>query len=116
MLFLKKLFVGLFILQCYACSQEYKIEKHEDGITLRLPGQPNEQSPKMIRVSIVSNDIVHVTSTAADSFATAKSLIVEDKPFPKVSWKMEEEGDSVFISTSSVRIALSQSTGAFTFT
>lgn len=112
---LKKTFAGLFILLCYACSHESKIEKHTDGITLHLTGQRDERGPGMIRVSIVSNDIVHVTATPADSFATAKSLIVEDKPFPAVSWNMEEAGDSVIITTQRLRVALSQSTGAFTF-
>jgi len=110
----KKLFQTL-ILGCAlvivmtACSERYK--KTENGIIVT----PNaEASLKKIRLQVISSDIIRVTATAEETFSTDTSLIT----IPQSSytdWKVEENDNSVIISTPKLKAEVALATGEVVF-
>ncbi|MBT1689908.1 DUF4968 domain-containing protein, partial [Fulvivirgaceae bacterium PWU37] len=94
------------------CTPEKDFEKLADGIVLK-PTQG--QATRAVRLRVVSDGIIHVTASAADTFSTARSLIVLPELEGKNDWKLEETDDALVLVTRSLRATVKRATGEVSF-
>jgi alpha-D-xyloside xylohydrolase len=109
----KVLLANLIVLAgLVSCAPKTDFEKLADGIVLK-PTQG--QATKAVRLQVVSDDIIHVTASAADTFSTAQSLIVLPALEGKKEWKLEETADALVVVTKSLRATIKRTTGEVSF-
>jgi len=97
-----------------ACVQKSKFEKQADGVTIHFP-KAETGNPKAIRLQVISDKIIHVISSPADSFSTAKSLITLPDLKGSSDWKLIEEKDQLILTTKAVKAKVSLLTGEIVF-
>lgn len=109
------------LLTLLGCSREGyrndsppKIHKAPDGIVVSI-NRPGE-NPKLVRLKVISEDIIRVSATAADSFSTAESLMVLPAAQTEVPWSLDETDTTAVLSTPSLRARIHLATGAIVFT
>jgi alpha-D-xyloside xylohydrolase len=95
-----------------SCGPKTDFEKLADGIVLK-PTQG--QVTKAVRLQVVSDDIIHVTASVADTFSTTQSLIVLPALEGKKEWKLEETADALVLVTKSLRATVKRATGEVSF-
>jgi len=106
--------IGLLgILLLGACGKKQTYDKLADGVVVHLDSAGS--GARQVRLQVVSKNIIHVTATPADTFSSAKSLVVLPGTSKSVSWKVEEGNGLLTLSTSSVQARVSLSTGEVTF-
>jgi alpha-D-xyloside xylohydrolase len=95
-----------------ACSQKSAIEKLADGVIVH---PANGGTTKAVRLRVISPSIIQVTASAADTFATAKSLIILPEVTGSKDWKLEEADQKVTLITKALRANISLATGEVSF-
>ncbi len=111
----------LYFLACIAssmmiagCSGKY--EKTDQGIIVHVAqSDTNGMAPKLVRLQVVGDKIIHVSATAEKKFADKQSLIIVDQD-NKVDYDVVEHGDTIVLSTSQLRANVLCSTGEVWFT
>jgi alpha-D-xyloside xylohydrolase len=95
-----------------SCAKKAGFERSPDGVIIH----PTASSQgKSIRISVIDEHIIRVTAVPGDSFPSDKSLMIVDGLKPFKNWKAEESGETVTISTPSLRAEVSLSTGEVVF-
>ena len=110
---MKKLLLAVLIaLFSFGCSQNgWRVD--EEGLTV-WPEKPAGESVKMVRLIPYSEEIIHVSATAADQFSGEESLIA--LPMTEaVNFDVTEEGNSLVLSTAKITAKVSQVTGEVQF-
>jgi alpha-D-xyloside xylohydrolase len=95
-------------------EQSAKVYKAADGVVVEI-NNPGE-STKRVRLKVISEDIIRVSATPADSFSTEESLMVLPAAQTDVSWSLVETDTIVVLSTSSLRARIHRATGEVVFT
>jgi alpha-D-xyloside xylohydrolase len=103
------LFASLF-----SCTQKSSYDKLEDGVLIHLRSG-GTQSAKLLKLQVISDNIIHVIASPTDSFSTVKSLIVLPGTNGSTAWKLKEEDDKVLLQTSSLRATVSLVTGEIAY-
>lgn len=98
-----------------ACAQKSAFEKQEDGVIVHLT-KAEAGKPKAIRLQVISDKIIHVVSSPADTFSTAASLITLPGLKGSSDWKLAEEHGQLILSTQSLKAKVSLATGEVVFT
>ena len=94
------------------CSERTKVEKLSNGVIVR----PTEVSgTKAVKVTVVSDKIIHIVATPVDTFSSAKSLIVVPGVSEMPEWRIEESTDEVNLITPKISAAISLLTGEVSF-
>ena len=104
----------LLALLISACSTKSNYEKLQDGVVVTL--NTKEGGAKRVKLQVISDDIIHVTATPADTFSTAQSLVVLPEVKGFTSWKLEESSDALTLVTKSLRAKILLATGEVSFT
>jgi alpha-D-xyloside xylohydrolase len=108
----------LMLLSCsregYRNDSSLKIYNAPDGIVVSI-NKPGENT-KLVRLKVISEDIIRVSATAADSFSTEESLMVLPTAQKDVPWSLIETDTTVVLSTSSLRARVHRATGEIVFT
>jgi len=94
------------------CSNLPKVEKLKDGVVIHLG---DGHGAKAVKLSVISDEIVHVEASALDTFSSAKSLMVLPQS-EFTNWKLEESKEEVTLITSKLRAIVKLSTGEVRFT
>lgn len=89
-------------------------EKTEQGIIVSVK-QVQENTPKLIRLQVMGEKIIRVSATAEDKFADPQSLIIVPQE-TKTDYTVTEQGDTLILSTQSVKAHVLASTGEVWFT
>ncbi len=103
-----------FILLLLLNLQSFAFEKEGNGIILHFTSSENP-NVSMLKLQIVSDDIVRVIATTGDSFSQRPSLMLAGNEMPEVSWKVEENNGFIDVITSKVITRVDTSSGAVTF-
>jgi len=93
----------------FSCNKP-AYEKLENGILLKLKPTA-ENRVRLIQVEFISDKIVHIQASPADSFSTDKSLMVTDRDHTKVPFELKEEGDNLLLISESLKVQISKMTG-----
>ena len=102
--------LALFLASC--TTGAYK--KTDQGIIVSVQ-QVQEKAPKLVRLQVMGEKIIHVSATAEDKFADPQSLIIVPQA-DKASYIVEENGDTIVLVTKCLRANVLTSTGEVWFT
>lgn len=95
-----------------ACSSSY--DKLENGIVVHL--DPQKAGARTLKVSIVTDKIIHVQASPSDTFPRATSLVVLPGQDSAASWSVTEDKDEIVLKTRSVHTHIALPSGAVSFT
>lgn len=102
--------VAMLLVSCGESS--YK--QTNDGVIVTLDG--NNDSPKYLKVQVVTNDIVRVQGLNDISDADIASLVVvDDSIFGKAEWKLEEADNTVKLITPELTTEIALGSGNIKF-
>ncbi len=90
------------------------VERFDRGILLHLDNQGDETAPRLVRLSVEADNIIRVTATREKKFADPQSLIIVDRTVT-TPFRVEEQGDTVILSTESIQARVLLSTGEICF-
>ena len=114
---MKRFFVTLPLIfsALTALAQPNNYQKLSDGILISIKSNARGDA-KIIKVQVVTDNIVHVTASPVDSFVAEKSLMVIDGYHPDVKWNVQEINGIVILSTESINASITTANGAISFT
>jgi len=95
-------------------STSYAFKKQVDGIIIELE-KKSPTDPKIVKIQVCGENILHVIATPQDSFSSRPSLIVEKHNWEAVPFTITEAGDTVQISTAKITAKVSVQTGEIAF-
>ena len=107
-----KLFLLSALLVLGACADVYKVT--ENGVAVKVQ-QPSEDGPKLVRLEVMAEKIIHVSATPERKFADPESLVIIPAK-EKTGFAVEQNGDTVVVSTSEIKANVLASTGEVWFT
>lgn len=90
------------------------------GVIVKVQNQVNADSvgylsPKLVRLQVMGEKIIHVSATAEDKFADKQSLIIIPQK-EKTPYTVAQLGDTITIATKSIKANVLSSTGEVWFT
>src|SRR5688572_14339731 len=95
-----------------ACTTAY--EKLEDGIVIKL--DPGTTGVKTLKLSVVSDRIIHVQASPTDTFPRAASLIIQPDLERSGDWSVAETADEIVVKTRYVQAHVAMPSGEVSFT
>jgi alpha-D-xyloside xylohydrolase len=111
---LKTKIILLLTLAAVSCTRTATFEKTQDGVHVHL-NQATPSSPKLLKIQVVSENIIRVISSPLDSIPSNKSLVV----LPTSStpaFEVKENDDMLSVITSSIQAHVSLTSGQVSFT
>ncbi|WP_197092673.1 TIM-barrel domain-containing protein [Labilibaculum euxinus] len=106
-------FAGLGMLGVLASCSQLKYEKLENGVVVSLNKKENTEAA-LVKLEVVSDEIIRVSSTPENSFSARESLVVLPQSIT-TDYTVEENQDQVTLSTASMKAKVSLSTGEVSF-
>ena len=115
---MKKLYsiflAGTMLCFCLAACPQEAVIKNDDGITIQLKTTRPDQA-KMIRLQVITDDIIRVTATPGNQFPADHSLITAYPETQKRGWDIQQKEDEAMLSTATMQATVSLTTGEITF-
>ena len=93
-----KLFLLSALLVLGSCADVCK--ENENGVTVKVQ-QPSEDGPKLVRLEVIGEKLIHVSATPDRKFADPESLVIIPAK-EKTGFAVEQNGDTVVVSTSEI--------------
>jgi alpha-D-xyloside xylohydrolase len=84
----------------------------ENGLVVR----PERTPEQLVKIQVLTNRIIHVTSVAGDEFPVVKSLMAVSETLPEVDYSVEQDDSTYILSTSYMKAHISTLTGEVWFT
>ena len=109
----KSIFISAVLLMGATVASAAGFVKNGNFITVQLKQHQNF-GPNQVRLQVVNDKIIRVQATAEQSFRNKTSLIVVPQK-AQSSFKVEEQGDNLVVTTSAMRAVLNESTGRICF-
>lgn len=109
--------LAVFILTAFiSCTKKSDFEKLDDGVIVHLKDNAG-QPAKIVKVQVISDNIIHIFASVADSVSTEKSLaVLPPKSSNPSGWRVEENEHEISVLTSSLRVKVSLASGEVSFT
>ncbi len=106
--------VSLMALLVMGCNNG-PVERYDQGVIIHVEGAADNPSvPKLVRLQVEGEKIIRVSATAENKFTDPKSLIVMERDV-KTPFEVEQQGDTVVLSTSALKAQVLVSTGEVCF-
>ncbi|MBS1933096.1 MAG: DUF4968 domain-containing protein [Bacteroidetes bacterium] len=102
------------VLSASAADSPKNYKKTEDGIIV-YPKAAVSGNTKMVKLEVISDDIIRVIASPAEKFSARKSLITVYGNPSTTGWNVSEEENKVVLKTKNVTAVVTTSTGAVTF-
>ena len=93
-----------------ACSATVE----ESGIIVKIQ-QPSEGGPKLVRLEVLGENLIHVSATPENSFKDPESLVVVPQD-AVIDYTVTESGDTTVVETSALKAYVLSTTGEVWFT
>ena len=97
------------------CDDVIAFSKLDDGVIIYLK-KSTANGARLLRLQVVTDNIIHVMASPVDSFFSNKSLMALDIKRTPAKWELKEKEDELVISTLRVNATIAKTTGAVTFT
>ncbi|MFP5041717.1 TIM-barrel domain-containing protein [Parasediminibacterium sp. JCM 36343] len=111
--------LSMFLLAAYfptiALCEITPYSKLDDGVMIHLK-QSSPNAPKLLKLQVITDNIIRVLASPIDSFITQKSLMVLDEKRPSVKWELKEKDGQIIVSTSKINAIIFTSNGSVVFT
>lgn len=88
--------------------------KLQDGIIVTVK-EKRKNSPRVVKIQVVTDRIIHVIASPVDTFAVDKSLMLDEKKRTSVKWQVKESEGMVILYTEYLQAKVLLSTGEVTF-
>lgn len=108
-------FTLLFALAVIVSCKTSSYEKISDGMIVHIP-KTDSIAAQSIRLQVVTNSIIHVTSVPGNDFPDEKSLMVLDTLTSRAAFSIAEKGDTVVLKTALLNAMVLTATGQVIFT
>ena len=95
-----------------ACADVYKVT--ENGVSVKVQ-QPSEDGPTLVRLEVIGEKIIHLSATPERKFADPESLVIIPAK-EKTGFAVEQNEDTITVSTSEIKANVLASTGEVWFT
>ncbi|MVT08965.1 TIM-barrel domain-containing protein [Chitinophaga tropicalis] len=110
----KRLFpIAVFTLWMQFCYAG-QIERLKDGLLVRLD-KPVAGGVKQVKLQVITDKIIRVTASPADSISGTPSLMAVVTGDPGVKWTTEEKEDQVTLKTNALTASVNLTTGEVVF-
>jgi len=96
-----------------ACTSS-PYDKQNDGIVVHL--DPAKAGARTLKLSVLTDHIIHVQASPADTFTRAASLVVLPGFKKSGTWTVEETKDEIVVKTKAVQAHVALPAGVVTFT
>ncbi|GET22845.1 TIM-barrel domain-containing protein [Prolixibacter denitrificans] len=109
----KNIYLSLLLGLLFASCSSTQYQKLNDGILLNLH-QKGKTATHKVRLQVLGDELFHVSATPDKNFPKDSSLII----FPglkTVPFTVEDEGDSIRLSTSKLNVMISKADGGIKF-
>ncbi|PRY10720.1 alpha-D-xyloside xylohydrolase [Pontibacter ummariensis] len=103
-----------FMLSSFDGPSIKSYKKLDDGVVIELQKEKSGD-PLYLKLQVVSDDIIHVSSTPINSFAGDPSLMVIKEGKKTKGWTVAENKDGLVLETKSLQARVSANTGEVTF-
>lgn len=95
----------------FSCStKNYKTL--DNGVLVKLSDTANT---RLIKLEVISENIIHVLASPTGSFSKDKSLMIVDRIKPNTDWDLIELDNDLVLSTSALSLMMSLETGEIKF-
>jgi alpha-D-xyloside xylohydrolase len=105
-------FVVLAVFLAACSSSSY--DKLDDGVVVHL--DPGKAGVQTLKISVITDKIIHVQASPTDTFPRAASLVVLPNIEKSVTWAMAETRDEIVVRTRSVHAHVALPSGVVSFT
>ncbi len=109
------LFSSFLLLAFVSASAQQAYIKLSDGILVNIK-MPGKNEAKVLKIQVVTDNILHVSASVTELFSADKSLMILEAARPPVKWELKEANGLLVISTQSVNATISPVTGEISFT
>ncbi|MDX9904548.1 MAG: glycoside hydrolase family 31 protein [Bacteroidales bacterium] len=99
---------------CHSCTTA-PYERTDEGVEIRLPDK-SDFPGQVIRLQVITDRIIRVTSVPSGDFQERESLMVVPKPEHEAEFTLEKGEGQITLATSSVSAGVSLQTGEIVFT
>ena len=106
------LIVLLAVFAAFSCSGNVW-HQDDSGVTFKVQ-QPSENGPRLVRLQVMGEKIIRVSATPERNFADPQSLVVV-RSAGNIPFSAVQSGDTLTLSTSSLRTSALLSTGEVWF-
>ncbi|MCW3092555.1 MAG: hypothetical protein JWP81_3624 [Ferruginibacter sp.] len=106
---------SLLVFVLTASKPPVAFTKLENGILINIK-EKRKNSPRLIKLQVVTERIIHVSASPIDSFTVDNSLMIEEKKWSPVKWEVNESEDAVVLSTEYLQAKVILNTGEISFT
>jgi alpha-D-xyloside xylohydrolase len=113
--FFSPILLAIIFLLCSSADLVIYYTNIDDGIIVRMK-TPAENKTRAVKLQVVSDNIIHVTASALDSFVTIPSLMTVTPGKPTGKWMVKESPESVTLSTSLLNATVQLEGGEISFT
>lgn len=103
------LFFFLIIIQTM-----YAYEKQKDGVLFELKKQKDTDA-QLLKVQILTENIIRIVASPSNSFSNRKSLVVEKTKWKLVKWSAEKKNEFVDIITPKLIVRVNSQNGKVAF-
>ena len=104
----------VFLIILVGSSYTIAYEMKSDGIVFKFK-QQKETDPRLLKIQICTDEIIHVIASPVDSFSTRSSLMFNKTIWEPANWYVTEEGSIVKISTSEIIVRVDTISGRIEF-
>jgi len=113
-LYLIRIFSVALMCLIFSACRTTSVEQNEDGITVRL-NTSSANTPKIIRLQVVTDNIIRVTASPDTVFSKRESLINVHPETLKTGWTVTQSDNDVSLKTASIEAKVSLKTGEVSF-
>ncbi|WP_111307909.1 TIM-barrel domain-containing protein [Confluentibacter sediminis] len=108
-----KLYISLLtVILLTSCTSKH-FEKTNDGIVLSI-FQPKDGGLNKLHLQVLGNELIHVSATPENEFPKDSSLIIVPN-IKTVLFNVSEEGDTITLSTETLKVLISIKDGGIKF-
>jgi alpha-D-xyloside xylohydrolase len=107
------LFIPAAVILFTMCTQTVW-KKTDNGVIIKLKSGSSDV-PKLMKLEILNDGIIHVLASPVKSFSEEKSLCVIDRDYPDPFFNVKQERDTLIVSTDRIIAKVSIVTGQVIF-
>ncbi|MDE3236661.1 MAG: DUF4968 domain-containing protein [Bacteroidota bacterium] len=105
----------IFFLHGKASDNSLIYQKVDDGVVIHIK-KPFSNSARLIKLQVITDNIIRVLASLTDTFASRKSLMVAETKRKAVEWRLKENDTYIIVSTARVNANFNKNTGSVFFT
>ena len=93
-------------------AQPGSYKKSDKGVLINLP---DNAECSYLKLEVISDKIIHVVASAKDAAVSPASLMISDSGPKSVKWTINQKSDQLYLTTASLVVQVSLTSGALEF-